>query len=49
LCAWTREHLRGSRAAELVVIRGELPRTDTGKLLRRQVLADLMQTSGRQR
>jgi acyl-CoA synthetase (AMP-forming)/AMP-acid ligase II len=51
LCAWTREHLRGSRAAELVVIRRELPRTDTGKLLRRQVLADLsdMQTSGRRR
>jgi len=49
LCAWTREHLRGSRAAELVVIRSELPRTDTGKLLRRQVLADLIETSGRQR
>jgi acyl-CoA synthetase (AMP-forming)/AMP-acid ligase II len=41
LCAWTREHLRSSRAADLVVIRDELPRTDTGKLLRRQVLAEL--------
>jgi acyl-CoA synthetase (AMP-forming)/AMP-acid ligase II len=43
LCAWTRQHLRSSRAAELVVVRDELPRTDTGKLLRRRVLADLLQ------
>jgi acyl-CoA synthetase (AMP-forming)/AMP-acid ligase II len=42
LCAWTRQHLRGSRAAELVVIREALPRNDTGKLLRREVLADLL-------
>ncbi|HEX3785558.1 MAG TPA: fatty acid--CoA ligase family protein [Pseudonocardiaceae bacterium] len=42
LCAWTRRHLRGSRAAELVVIRDQLPRNDTGKLMRRQVLADLL-------
>ncbi|HEV3358667.1 MAG TPA: long-chain fatty acid--CoA ligase [Pseudonocardiaceae bacterium] len=45
LCAWTRKHLRGSRAAELVVIRDALPRNDTGKLLRRQVLADLLETT----
>ncbi len=45
LCAWTRQHLRGSRAAELVVIRDALPRNDTGKLLRRQVLADLLETT----
>ncbi|HEY4459810.1 MAG TPA: AMP-binding protein [Pseudonocardiaceae bacterium] len=45
LCAWTRRHLRGSRAAELVVIRDALPRTDTGKLLRRQILADLLETT----
>jgi acyl-CoA synthetase (AMP-forming)/AMP-acid ligase II len=45
LCAWTRAHLRGSRAAELVVIRDALPRNDTGKLLRRKVLADLLETT----
>ena len=39
---WTREHLRSSKAAEVVVIRESLPRTDTGKLLRRQVLSDLL-------
>jgi acyl-CoA synthetase (AMP-forming)/AMP-acid ligase II len=49
LCAWTREHLRGSRAAEVIVIRDELPRNDTGKLLRRQVLADLLDTTVGQR
>lgn len=42
ISAWTRQHLRGSKAAEVVLIRDELPRTDTGKLLRRQVLAELI-------
>ena len=36
-----RLHLRGSKTPELVVFRDELPRTPTGKLLRREVLADL--------
>jgi acyl-CoA synthetase (AMP-forming)/AMP-acid ligase II len=38
---YARQHLRGSKTPELVVFRDELPRTPTGKLLRRQVLADL--------
>lgn len=45
LAAWTRSHLRSSKAAEVVVVRDALPRTDTGKLLRRQVLADLVQAT----
>lgn len=44
--AWSREHLRSSKAAEVVVIVDALPRTDTGKLLRRQVLADLLERYG---
>jgi len=43
---WSRAHLRTSKAAEVVVIRDTLPRTDTGKLLRRQVLADLLELIG---
>nr|WP_249420489.1 AMP-binding protein [Rhabdothermincola salaria] len=39
--AYARVHLRGSKTPELVVFRDELPRTPTGKLLRREVLADL--------
>jgi acyl-CoA synthetase (AMP-forming)/AMP-acid ligase II len=39
--AFAREHLRGSKTPEVVVFRDELPRTPTGKLLRREVLADL--------
>jgi acyl-CoA synthetase (AMP-forming)/AMP-acid ligase II len=42
---WTRHHLRSSRAADIVVFRDELPRTDTGKLLRRHVLDDLRSLS----
>ncbi len=38
---YTRQHLRGSKTPDLVVFRAELPRTPTGKLLRREVLADL--------
>lgn len=41
LRTWTRERLRGSKTPELVVQVAVLPRTDTGKLLRRQVVADL--------
>jgi acyl-CoA synthetase (AMP-forming)/AMP-acid ligase II len=39
---WSRQHLRGSRAAEVVVFRDDLPRTDTGKVLRRVILQDLL-------
>jgi acyl-CoA synthetase (AMP-forming)/AMP-acid ligase II len=42
LSEWTRRHLRTSKTAERVVIRQALPRTETGKLLRRQVLAELL-------
>jgi acyl-CoA synthetase (AMP-forming)/AMP-acid ligase II len=35
-------HLRSSKAPDVVVFRTELPYTDTGKLLRRQVKDDLL-------
>lgn len=41
LRAWVRARLRSSKTPDLVEFRAELPRTDTGKLLRRQVLAEL--------
>ena len=41
LRAHAREHLRGSKTPDTVVFRPDLPRTPTGKLLRREVLADL--------
>ena len=37
-----RDLLRSSKTPDRIVIRESLPHTDTGKLLRRQVLADLM-------
>ncbi len=40
LTEWSRQYLRTSKAAEHVVVRESLPRTETGKLLRRQVLAE---------
>jgi acyl-CoA synthetase (AMP-forming)/AMP-acid ligase II len=45
LTAWSRQHLRTSKAAEWVVIREELPRTETGKLIRRHVLAEFLEAS----
>lgn len=39
--AWVRERLRGSKTPDEVIFRPELPHTDTGKLLRRQLLAEL--------
>jgi acyl-CoA synthetase (AMP-forming)/AMP-acid ligase II len=42
LSEWSRAQLRSSKAVERVIIRDELPRTETGKLLRRHVLADLL-------
>ena len=41
LTEWVRKHLRSSKTPDLVVFWPELPRTATGKLLRRQILADL--------
>lgn len=38
---WVRERLRSSKTPEVVEFWPELPRTDTGKLLRRQVVARL--------
>jgi acyl-CoA synthetase (AMP-forming)/AMP-acid ligase II len=39
---WVRSRLRGSKTPELIVFRDTLPYTPTGKLLRREVLADLL-------
>jgi acyl-CoA synthetase (AMP-forming)/AMP-acid ligase II len=41
---WAREHLRTSKTPERVEFWEELPRTPTGKLLRRQVIAELSET-----
>jgi acyl-CoA synthetase (AMP-forming)/AMP-acid ligase II len=38
---WVRRHLRSSKTPETVEIWTELPRTETGKLLRREVVATL--------
>jgi len=46
LSEWSRAQLRSSKAVEHIVIRDELPRTETGKLLRRFVLAELIDESG---
>jgi acyl-CoA synthetase (AMP-forming)/AMP-acid ligase II len=44
--AFCREHLRGSKTPERVEFRSELPHTPTGKLLRREVVADLSRPPG---
>ncbi len=41
LRAHVREHLRGSKTPERIAFRAELPRTDTGKILRRVLLTEL--------
>ncbi len=41
LRAWAREQLGSLKAPEIVLVRDELPQTATGKILRRQVRADL--------
>jgi acyl-CoA synthetase (AMP-forming)/AMP-acid ligase II len=41
LKAFARESLRGSKTPEVIVFRDELPYTETGKLLRRQIQAEL--------
>jgi acyl-CoA synthetase (AMP-forming)/AMP-acid ligase II len=39
---WVRSRLRSSKTPDLVTFRPELPRTDTGKLLRRNLLAEMV-------
>jgi acyl-CoA synthetase (AMP-forming)/AMP-acid ligase II len=41
LRAWVRERLRSSKTPDTIAVVAELPRTDTGKLLRRQLAADI--------
>jgi acyl-CoA synthetase (AMP-forming)/AMP-acid ligase II len=41
--AWVRSRLRSSKTPEAIVFRSELPKTETGKLLRRVLQADLEQ------
>jgi acyl-CoA synthetase (AMP-forming)/AMP-acid ligase II len=41
LRAWVRQHLRSTRTPEVIDIRAELPYTETGKLLRRVLRAEL--------
>ena len=38
---WVRDRLRSSKTPDVVVFRAELPKTETGKLLRRVLLAEL--------
>ena len=42
LRAWVRTRLRSSKTPDVIEFRTELPRTDTGKLLRRELLAELV-------
>jgi acyl-coenzyme A synthetase/AMP-(fatty) acid ligase len=42
LAAFVRERLRGSRTPDEIVFRDELPQTDTGKVQRRALVAQLM-------
>jgi acyl-CoA synthetase (AMP-forming)/AMP-acid ligase II len=39
---WVRTRLRGSKTPVLIVVRDALPQTATGKVLRRELLADLL-------
>jgi acyl-CoA synthetase (AMP-forming)/AMP-acid ligase II len=41
---WVRERLRSSKTPDTIVFRAELPKTETGKLLRRALLAELEST-----
>jgi acyl-CoA synthetase (AMP-forming)/AMP-acid ligase II len=45
LKAFARERLRSSKTPDLIEFRDDLPLTDTGKLLRRSVLADLLDSA----
>lgn len=42
--SWVRERLRSSKTPDVIVFRADLPKTDTGKLLRRALLAELEAT-----
>ena len=42
--AWVKDRLRSAKTPDTVVFRAALPKTDTGKLLRRTLLADLETT-----
>jgi acyl-CoA synthetase (AMP-forming)/AMP-acid ligase II len=46
LRAYVRSSLRGSKTPDTIVFRPELPYTDTGKMLRRVVLADYLTVPG---
>ncbi|MEV5529981.1 class I adenylate-forming enzyme family protein [Streptomyces prunicolor] len=41
---WVKERLRSSKTPDTIVFRAELPKTETGKLLRRTLLAELETT-----
>ncbi len=45
LQGWCRSTLRSSKTPDVIAFRDELPVTDTGKLLRRVVLADLLEST----
>ncbi len=38
---WVKDRLRSSKTPDTIVFRHELPKTETGKLLRRTLLAEL--------
>jgi acyl-CoA synthetase (AMP-forming)/AMP-acid ligase II len=44
LRGWVRSRLRGPKTPSLIVFTDELPRTPTGKVLRREIIAGLMAT-----
>lgn len=41
---WVKDRLRSSKTPDAIVFRAELPKTETGKLLRRTLLAELETT-----
>ncbi|WP_137872116.1 AMP-binding protein [Rhodococcus sp. Q] len=45
LTSWVRERLRSSKTPDTIVFRNELPKTETGKLLRRTLIAELENTN----
>ena len=45
LRAWVRERLGSLKTPEVVAVRDDLPHTDTGKILRRQIRIDLVEES----
>jgi acyl-CoA synthetase (AMP-forming)/AMP-acid ligase II len=44
---WVKDRLRSAKTPDAIVFRAGLPKTDTGKLLRRALLADLAYDPGR--